>query len=134
MLKAEGAELDTQEIPFVRKGYMELGIKDKRAAYYKVREEARTAAEEFNRARRDNDTGKMQDVLKDKKELIALDRYANKRAAVIDAARDQQDAVRADKKLSVQEQRIKLKDMEATEAKFYDQYLDVFKANASRHK
>jgi len=129
MLKAEGAELDTQEIPFVRKAYMELGIKDKRAAYYKVREEARTAAEEFNRARRDNDVAKMQDVLKDKKELIALDRYANKLAATIDAARDQQDAVRADKNLSVQEKRLKLKDMEATEAKFYDQYLDVFKVS-----
>lgn len=132
MLKAEGAELDTQEIPFVRKAYMELGIKDKRAAYYKVREEARTAAEEFNRARRDNDVAKMQDVLKDKKELIALDRYANKLAATIDAARDQQDAVRADKNLSVQEKRLKLKDMEATEAKFYDQYLDVFKAQTHR--
>lgn len=132
MLKAEGAELDTQEIPFVRKAYMELGIKDKRAAYHKVREEARTAAEEFNRARRDNDVAKMQDVLKDKKELIALDRYANKLAATIDAARDQQDAVRADKNLSVQEKRLKLKDMEATEAKFYDQYLDVFKAQTRR--
>ena len=75
----------------------------------------------------------MQDVLKDKKELIALDRYANKLAATIDAARDQQDAVRADKNLSVQEKRLKLKDMEATEAKFYDQYLDVFKAS-SHHK
>ena len=132
MLKSQGAELDTQEIPFVRKGYMELGIKDKRAAYYKVREEARTAAEEFNRARRDNDVAKMQTVLKDKKELIALDRYANKLAATIDAARDQQDAVRADKNLSVQEKRLKLKDMEATEAKFYDQYLDVFKASKHR--
>jgi hypothetical protein len=129
MLKAQGADLDTAEIPFVRKGYMELGIKDKRAAYYKVREEARTAAEEFNRAKRANDVSKMQDVIKDKKELIMLDRYANKLSATIDAARDQQDAVRADKKLSVQEKRIKLKDMEATEAKFYDKYLDVFKAS-----
>jgi hypothetical protein len=132
MLKAEGAELDTQEMPFVRKGYMELGIKDKRAAYYKVREEARTAAEEFNRARRANDTAKMQTVLEDKNELIKLDRYANILAATIDAARDRQDAVRADEKLSVQEKRLKLKDMEAQEAKFYDQYLDVFKA--SSHK
>jgi len=129
MLKSEGAELDTQEIPFVRKGYMELGIKDKRAAYYKAREEARTAAEEFNRARRANDVGKMRAVVEDKRELLALDRYANKLAAAIDAARDQQDAVRADENLSVKEKRLKLKDMESQEAKFYDQYLDVFKAS-----
>ena len=108
---------------------MELGIKDKRAAYYKAREEARTAAEEFNRARRANDVGKMRAVVEDKRELLALDRYANKLAAAIDAARDQQDAVRADENLSVKEKRLKLKDMESQEAKFYDQYLDVFKAS-----
>ena len=129
MLKAEGAELDPEEMPFIRKAYKEISIKDTRSAFYKAREEAKLAAEEFNRARRKNDLVAMQTVINDKKEMLALDAYADKLSEVIRYARDQQDAVRLNKDIPIAEKRLKLKELEISEAKFYDKYLDVFNIN-----
>lgn len=129
MLKADGAELDSAEMPFIRKAYKEISIKDTRSAFYKAREEAKLAAEEFNRARRKNDLVAMQTVINDKKEMLALDAYADKLSEVIRYARDQQDAVRLNKDIPIAEKRLKLKELEISEAKFYDKYLDVFNIN-----
>ncbi len=126
MLKSEGAELEARETPFVRKVYSEVTIRETRAAYYKAKEEAKKAAEEFRRAQRNNDLVSMQAVVKDKKEMLALDAYANKLSDVIRLSRDQQDAVRLSDKFSVAEKRLKLKEMEKQESAFYDQFLDVF--------
>ena len=129
MLKADGAELDSAEMPFIRKAYKEISIKDTRSAFYKAREEAKLAAEEFNRARRKNDLVAMQTVINDKKEMLALDAYADKLSEVIRYARDQQDAVRLNKDIPIAEKRLRLKELEMTESKFYDKYLDVFNIN-----
>lgn len=129
MLKTEGAELDTEEMPFIRKAYKEISIKDTRSAFYKAREEAKLAAEEFNRARRKNDLVAMQTVINDKKEMLALDAYADKLSEVIRYARDQQDAVRLNKDIPIAEKRLRLKELEVSESKFYDKYLDVFNIN-----
>lgn len=126
MLKSEGAELEARETPFVRKVYSEVTIRETRAAYYKAKEEAKKAAEEFRRAQRNNDLVSMQAVIKDKKEMLALDAYANKLSDVIRISRDQQDAVRLSDKFTVAEKRLKLKEMEKQESSFYDQFLDVF--------
>jgi hypothetical protein len=125
MLKKEGAELDTAEIPFVRKAYMELGIKDRRAAFYKARDEARKAAEEFNRIKRKNDVAKLQEFVdKDHNlELLQLNDYANKVQKWAGFARDEQDAIRVDDTLNVKEKRLKLKELEAQESEFYKDYL-----------
>lgn len=129
MLKADGAELDSAEMPFIRKAYKEISIKDTRSAFYKAREEAKLAAEEFNRARRKNDLVAMQTVINDKKEMLALDAYADKLSEVIRYARDQQDAVRLNKDIPIAEKRLRLKELEMNESKFYDKYLDVFNIN-----
>ncbi len=134
MLKKEGATLDAAEIPFVRKGYMELGVKDARAAFHKAAGEARTAAETFNRIKRKNDLEKLDTFLADGQnlELLALDDYANKLRKWTAAERDIQDALRADESISVKEKRLKLKELEKQETQYYDDYLDLFKASKPR--
>lgn len=134
MLKKEGAELDPAERPFLRKVYGELNIRDDRSAYYKARAEAKLAAEEFNRAKSRNDLSSIQKVVNDKQEMLALDKYANKMSEVIKHLRDQQDAIRLSDKFTVTEKRLKIKDLELSESKFYDQYLDVFKTNKIKMK
>lgn len=127
MLKKEGAELEPSEIPFVRKAYSKLTIKEQRAAYYKAREEAKRTAEAFSRAKTKNDVTTIDKLVKDEGEMLGLDAYANSLSEAIGATRDLQDAIRLDEGLNAAEKRIRIKELEVTEGKFYDQYLDVFK-------
>lgn len=134
MLKKEGAELEPSEIPFVRKAYSKLTIREHRAAYYKAREEAKKTAEEFTRAKARNDVTTINKLVKDEAEMIGLDAYANKLSKAISAMRDMQDAIRLDDNLNAAEKRTKIKELEITEQKFYDQYLDVFKIEKAKMK
>lgn len=130
MLAAEGVgvkDFEVKEIPFYRKGYTELTVSDTRRAYYEAVNEARSASEEYSRARRDRDLSKMSNIRAEKKELLALNKRANKLAKMISHKRDRQDAIKNDKKKSVKEQRLKLKELEREEERRYDKYLDVFK-------
>lgn len=134
ILKKEGAELEPSEIPFVRKAYSKLTIREHRAAYYKAREEAKKTAEEFTRAKARNDITTINKIVKDEAEMIGLDAYANKLSKAISAMRDMQDAIRLDDGLNAAEKRVKIKELEITEQKFYDQYLDVFKIEKAKMK
>jgi len=133
MLKTQGADLETSEIPFYRKAFTELTIKDHRAAFFKARDEAKEAAEEFARAKEKNDLSLMKSVLSDKKEMIALDKYANKLSKVIEVIRNEQDSVRLSDNFTEPEKRLKIKELELREEKLYDQYLDVFKTKTAKN-
>ena len=127
-LKAQGVELDIKEMPFIRKFAGENTISNDRSAYYKAVEEATKAAEEFSRARENNDISSMKKIMEDKRELLAMDKYANKLKKVIKLSRDMQDSVRLNEEIPIAEKRLKLKELEAQESKLYDKYLDVYKA------
>lgn len=127
MLKKEGAELETREIPFVRKAYGELTIQDMRQRYSKAKEEAITAAEKFNAAMRKNDLVTAKQLMGDKGELIALKNYADKLSDTIKYLRDMQDSIKLSEYYTVAEKRLKIKELEKQEEKFYNQYLDIFK-------
>jgi len=127
VLKSEGAELDTREIPFIRKGYGEITVQDARAAYGKAKDEARTAAEKFSRLKRNNDLEGAAKFVDEHAELLAMNAYADSLSRFITANRDQQDAIRASKEYSVKEQRLRIKDLEKEEESYYSEYLDVFK-------
>ena len=131
-LKAGGATLDATETPFLRKIYHENTIRSDRAAFYKARNEARTAAEEFSRTMKRNDFAAAEEFQADNKEMLMLDRYADRLQKFVRMWRDQQDAVRVDKNLSVGDKRLKLKELEGQEAKLYDKYLDVFKTSKKK--
>lgn len=134
MLKKEGAELEPSEIPFARKAYSKITIKEHRAAYYKAREEAQKTAEAFSRAKVRNDVTTIDKLIKDEGEMIGLDAYANSLSEAIGAVRDMQDAIRLDEGLNAAEKRVQIKELEITEQKFYDQYLDVFKIEKLKMK
>lgn len=134
MLKSQGAELDTAEIPFVRKAYTKLTIKDQRAAYYKATDKAREAAEEFRRAQTRNDFTTVEKLVKDKKELLALDDFASSLSELIGHTRDLQDAIRVSEDYTAAEKRTRIKELEITEQTFYDKYLDVFKTRTAEMK
>ena len=134
MLKKEGVELEPSEIPFVRKAYSKLTIREHRSAYYRAADEARETAEAFTRAKGRNDVTTINKIVKDEAEMIGLDAYANKLSKAISAMRDMQDAIRLDDGLNAAEKRVKIKELEITEQKFYDQYLDVFKIEKMKMK
>jgi len=127
MLKKDGAELDTREIPFVRKMYGEATIQDKRARFGKMADEARIAKEKFNAAKRDNDLSALEKVMKDKGELLYLNEYANKTSEVIKLFRDQQDSIKLSDEYTTAEKRLKIKELEREEEGFYKMFFDEFK-------
>ena len=69
----------------------------------------------------------MKQVLEDKKELIALNKYAGKLQKIIGVVRDEQDAIRMSDTLTAAEKRLRIKESELREEKLYNQFLDVFK-------
>jgi len=134
MLKTQGAELDTREIPFVRKFYGEATIQDVRARYNKAKEEAREAYEKFNALRQKNDLASVKNYLKDNKELLALNDYANKLSEVIKYSRDQQDLIKLSKDLTIAEKRLKIKELEKREEYYYDLFLNRHKKAKGRER
>lgn len=132
MLKAQDAELDVNEMPFVRKFYGETTISDSRRAYYEARDEAKSALEEFNRAKKARDMSRAEDILKEKGELIALARYAARFSEQATLARDREDQIRLSD-MPVAEKRLQLKQMEKDEEKIYDRYLQIFKEKTKKH-
>jgi len=127
ILKKEGAELETREIPFVRKMYGEATIQDIRARFGKAKDEVRTAKEKFDAARRSNDISRVEKVFDDKKELLDLNNFANKTSEVIKIFRDEQDAIKLDDKYTTAEKRLKIKELEKQEEGFYRMFLNDYK-------
>lgn len=127
MLKSEGAELDTREIPFVRKFYGENTIQDARSRYGKAKEEARMAFEKFNALKQKNDIASVRSFVDDKKELLALNSYANKLSDVIKNIRDRQDAIKLSDQYTTAEKRLKIKELEKEEKKYYDMFMSHYK-------
>jgi len=134
MLKSEGVTLEPSEIPFARKAYSKLTIRDHRSAYYRAREEAQKTAEAFTRAKARNDMTTINKLVEDEAEMIGLDAYASSLSEAISVVRDMQDAIRLSDDLSTAEKRTQIKELELTEQKFYDQYLDVFKIEKAKMK
>jgi len=134
MLKTQGADLESREIPFLNKFYGEVTIQDMRSRYGKAKEEAVTAAEKFNAAMRKNDLVTAKQLMSDKGELIALKNYADKLSDTIKYLRDMQDSIKLSEDYTVAEKRLKIKELEKQEEKFYNQYLDIFKTKKSEIK
>jgi len=127
MLKKENAELETREIPFVRKFYGENSIQDSRARYGKAKDEARIAYEKFNALRQKGDIASVREFVNDKKELIALNNSANKLSDVIKIIRDQQDEIKLSDRYTTAEKRLKIKELEKQEEKYYDMFMIRYK-------
>lgn len=133
-LTLEGADLETKEMPFVRKFVKEGSVSDYRAAFYEAKSEASKAADDLARAKKMGDMMSAKKLMEDNGELIAMDKYADRLSKMIKAKRDMQDVVKQDEKLTVAEKRLKLKALELEEQKVYDRYLDTFKQRTKERR
>lgn len=133
-LTLEGADLETKEMPFVRKFVKEGLVSDYRSAFYEAKSEASKAADDFARAKKMGDMMSAKRLEKDNAELIAMDKYADSLSKMLKAKRDTQDVVKQDEKLTVAEKRLKLKALELEEQKVYDRYLDIFKKRTKERR
>ncbi|MDR2261561.1 MAG: hypothetical protein LBE06_11680, partial [Azoarcus sp.] len=133
-LTAQGAELDIREIPFARLVYTKTDVRGARARYYRLADEAEAAMSEFNRARKRNDFTSMNAVISNKKELMALDKMADRMGKAIKAKRDQVQRIRLNKEYTVTERRVLLKAAEKEEQKLYDMYIDMWKRMAGENR
>lgn len=126
-LKAQGAELDVKEMPFVRKVYTETDVRGARARYYEAKDEADKALAEFKRATKKGDTERADRVEKESEGLIEMSHLANAMNEEIKAARDRIDSVRLSGKYTKAEERMIIKQMEKEEAELYDDFMAQFK-------
>lgn len=133
-LTLEGADIETKEMPFVRKFVKEGSVSDYRSAFYEAKSEASKAADDFARAKKMGDMMSAKKLMEDNGELIAMDKYADRLSKMIKAKRDMQDVVKQDEKLTVAEKRLKLKALEIEEQKVYDRYLDIFKKRTKERR
>jgi hypothetical protein len=133
-LTAEGADMETKEMPFVRKFVKEGSVSDYRAAYYEAKSEASKAADDLSRAKKMGDMMSAKKLMEDNGELIAMDKYADKLSKTIKAKRDMQDVIKQNDNLTIAEKRMKLKAMEIEEQKLYDKYLDIYKQKTQQRK
>jgi hypothetical protein len=121
-------EIDTRDTVFQRKFYHEVDVRDTRAAYYKAKQEAETAGEELRRAIKANDQAKVGEIMRERAELIRLDRYATGLQKTVKYLRDYQDQVRASNR-PLPEQEALLKSLERQEEDIYNNILKTFKAS-----
>jgi hypothetical protein len=126
-LKLQGAELESKEIPFVRKFYAVPDVRGARARYYEATGEAKKALEEFQRLKKAGDMEKAYSFQQENNELIALAKIANRKQKAIKSMRDRADAVRIEGKYSKAEERLIIKQMEKTEEEFYDDFVRMFR-------
>ena len=74
-----------------------------------------------------NDIESVRKFVDDKKELLALNSYANKLSDVIKSIRDQQDLIKLSDKYTTAEKRLKIKELENQEKKYYDMFMKQYK-------
>lgn len=126
-LKAQGADLDIKEIPFVRKLYTETDVRGARARYYEAKDEADKALSAFKRAQKKGDDSLADKIEKENQDLIDMAYMARAMTAEIKAARDRIDSVRLSGEYTKAEERMIIKQMEKEESEIYDDFIAQFK-------
>lgn len=126
-LKAHGVDLDVKEMPFVRQVYTQTDVRNARGAYYRAVDEAERAASEAKNTLKMGDHAKYASLAVDTREMLALDKAANRFAAAIKARRDYIDRIRLSDDYTVAEKRQLVKQEEKTERELYERYLGIFK-------
>ena len=133
-LKAEGADLDIKETPFVRKFYTEPDVRGARARYYEAKDQVDAATEAFRGAKKSRDSAKIDDVESQNRELRSLGRMATRRQKMVTAQRDRTDAIRLSGEYTKAEERVIVKQMERDEERMYDEFMAEFKARKAESR
>jgi hypothetical protein len=126
-LGAQGAVPEAREIPFLRKFYRENGVGDARARFWRYQSKAKKAAEELERAIDAGDRSRVQALVGDNRELIAMAEVAQAFSEASGAVRDRVQEIRLGD-LPVAEQREQIRRIEQRETELYDRFIGIFKA------
>ncbi len=126
-LGAQGAAPEAREIPFLRKFYRENGVGDARARFWRYQAKAKKAAEELERAIDAGDRSRVQALVGENRELIAMAEVAQAFSEASGAVRDRVQEIRLGD-LPVAEQREQIRRIEQRETELYDRFIGIFKA------
>lgn len=131
VMLAQGVEmgdLESREIPMLRRFYRNDSVADSRRRYWEAVEKAETAMEEFSRARRFDTTNRDSDLAMIKKyglsqkELIAQAKMAQRFNKLVALKRDAQAAILADESKPLGWRRLKVKELEQEEQVIYERF------------
>lgn len=125
---------ELKDLPFVRKTFGKMDIKDLRRPYYELREKAEAAEQDYRRALKAGETDIAKGILDDQRPMIVLRKLLDAYGAQIKNLRDQQDAIMLNDELTLSQKRAQVRELEGREAMVYrkveekvKQYKDRFK-------
>lgn len=129
---AEGVEVESREVPIVRKFVQPAGdIRATRALFWEAATEVREAMDLLRRAKRVEDITERrelaQTVLHEKKELLALGKAMDRYIKAAAAKRDVVQATMADETKPLAWRRAAVKGIEKEEAALYDAFLELYR-------
>ena len=123
-------DLESNEIPMLRRFYRGTGVRDSRARYYQATESARTALAEFDRAKRMDKQGEDAELELTKKyglgqlDLVRIGKMAERFSKVIRLKREAQVAIMLDDEKPLGWRRAQVRKLEAEESQLYDSILE----------
>ena len=129
MAATDFGDVSTHDVPIVKDFWKDNDIKDIRARYYDLANEATEAQNEFAAAKKARDGQAIQDIFQrpGQAELIAANKVYTKMGKAVSAIRDQEASVQQDKTLSTADRTAKLKALEATEETLERTAIDAFR-------
>ncbi|AAQ55007.1 DarB-like antirestriction protein [Burkholderia phage Bcep22] len=121
--------MSSSDVPIVKDFWRQNDVKPLRSRYYDLAREAKAAAEEFHVAKKAADGEALDDIFArpEQSEMISLDRMTQRYSKAISAIRDEAVTVNADKTLSTEQKRARLKELEGEEEVLYRGALEAFK-------
>lgn len=126
---AQGGGAEASDVPIVKDFVKPNDVRAIRGRYYDLVKEARAAATEFNQAKKAGDGEEADKILSspDKATMVGLDHMIQKTNKAVAALRDEMVDINADKTLSLQEKRAKLKALEKEEEALYRDAIAAFR-------
>ncbi|MBU9386655.1 LPD38 domain-containing protein [Burkholderia multivorans] len=129
MAASDLGSVTSSDVPIVKDFWRQNDVKPLRSRYYDLAREAKEAADEFRVAKKAADGEALDDIFArpEQVEIISLDRMTQRYGKAIAAIRDEAVTVNADKTLSNEQKRARLKELEADEEVLYRSALEAFK-------
>jgi hypothetical protein len=126
-LTLSGAELETSEIPFLRKMYMVPDVRGARARFNESKHEVTKYMSEYRRAIKAENFELADQIATDNQEMLQAARMAEAFSRHASAQRDLIDNIRLKGRYTKAEERALVKELEAEERELYRDYLNELK-------
>lgn len=133
-LALSGAELETSEIPFLRKMYMVPDVRGARARYNESKNEVTKYMSDYRRAVKAENFDLAEQIATDNQEMLIAARMSEGFSKMASAQRDMIDNIRLKGRYTKAEERVLVKELEVEEREIYREYLDRLKGLKQEHK